>query len=284
MAFETEMANLVGQTDVVSSAISKALVDRIVAVPLIYQEPVPEGTPVKLWRVEGSLTAEAITESAAYTASANSEYTETSVSATAAKNVVISKITVEAARFRNLTPGRILELQGNAIARLLDDNLIALTSGLSKQATNTSALSPQEFWDGIYWIESGNAAGNMYRALISAKQANNMRAFLSNTGAVIWTKPGSESIFAGMQQPNGYLGDLGSVSVFQVNGLPTSAGKDIGAIFNPDNAFGGMYDPSVLTQMAWVGASGLYWEITSYHFSKVVEWNDRGGCGLLSPS
>ena len=284
MSFETELANIIGQTDVVSSAIAKGLVDRIVAVPLIYQEPVPENTPVKLWRGEGSLVAEAISESATYTASANSELTQTSVSATAAKNVVLSKITVEAARFRQLTPGKIFQLQGEAIARLLDDNLIALSTGLSKSATATSTLTPQEFWDAMYWIEAGNAAGSSYRALISAKQANNIRGFLSNSGAVIWSKPGSESIFAGLQQPNGYIGSLGSIDVYQVNGLPTSGGDDVGMLFNPDNAFGGMYDPSISTQSVWVGAGGLYTELTSYHFSKVVEWIDRGGCQIKSDS
>ena len=95
MAFETELSNIIHRTDDISAAISAELVETVVVLPTIYTEDTTGGTNVKKFRKDGSLVAEAVAESAAYTFSANSELTQTSSTATATKIAVASKLTVE---------------------------------------------------------------------------------------------------------------------------------------------------------------------------------------------
>jgi hypothetical protein len=282
MAYETEAANVIGPTDVVSDAISAALVDKIVAVPLIFKESVPANTAVKLWRKAGSLVAESINEAATYSFSASSEYTETSVSATAIKTVVMSKVTVEALRYKQMDNAKLSSLQGAAIARDLDDDVLALANGFTNGQTATSVLTPDDILTARYYVDNAEAGGSVLRAFISHKQRLDLMKHLVTSGAAYFTAPQNQSLVSGMTAPNGYVGSLGGIDFFAVSGLPTSGGDTIGCVFNPDLAFGGMYDSGVNTEVVWVGSGGMWWEVASWTFSKVVEWNDTAGCKLVS--
>jgi hypothetical protein len=285
MANETEMANIIGQTDVISAGIAKALVDTAIYPALVYQEPVPDNTPVKLFRQEGLLIAEAVNESAVLTISSNDELTQSSVSATAGKSAVISRITAEAKRFRNLTPGKIAQLQGEAIARLLDDNLLTLHSSFTHGITCTSTATPGDIFSAVYQIDSSAAGTNgRTRGVLSHKQKLDLQQWLVNTGAVAWSAPQNQSFLSGMVAPNGYVGTIGSTDFFATNGLPTTGGDDVGLIFNPENALAAMYDAGVETMAVPVVGGGFYVELGSYTFSKAVVWVNFGGCKFRSDS
>ena len=96
MANETELGNFNHPTDVLSDAISAALVQNIVVMPLIYMENLAGLVNVKEFQKDGSLVAEELAESAPYTFGAGSELTQTSVTSTATKFACVSKVTVEA--------------------------------------------------------------------------------------------------------------------------------------------------------------------------------------------
>lgn len=285
MANETEISNIIGPTDVISSAIASAAVDLAVVAPLMMRESVPDNTAVKLFRQAGSLTAEEKTESASYSFSSSSEYTETSTSATAAKQVVISKFTVESARFRGVTSGMMAQEQGAAIARLLDDNVLTLFSSFTNGTTASSVLTPDDCLAGAYNINAApNGNNGRLRQVISMKQLLHLQKFLVNTGAVVWSTPSNQSLFSGIVSPNGYVGSIGNIDFFATNGLPTTGGDDISLIFNPDKAIGAMYDSGVTTNVVWKGSEGLWWEITSFTFSKAIKWVDTAASKVRSDS
>lgn len=287
MANETELANIIGPTDVISDGITPALVSRVVALPLIYTEALPMGTNVKKFRKEGSLTAEAIAESAAYTFSASSEYTETSVTATATKFGVISKITLEANKFRNLTPERLIMKQAEAIARDLDDEVLALFSGFSTQVTATSTLTVDDILQAVYLVQSGTSgvSGRRLRGIFDFKGINEIRKEIIGSTAVAWSHSEMVGILAGLQEPNGYVGSLAGVDLFQTSGLPLATADDVALVFDPELAFASMIGDSVDTYVSPMkGSEGGYWEVASYQFYDVVEWNDAAGVGVLSDS
>lgn len=285
MANETENANIIGPTDVISDAIAAALVQGIVVVPLIASESVPENTAVKLFRQEGSLAAtDGVAESSAYSFSSSSEYTETSVSATAAKTVVASKITVEALRFKNFDVAKTARLQGEALARTLDDNVLALFSGFNNGVTAASIATPDIWLDGVYTVNSSLAGlkGRNLTGVADYKAINELRKHLINSGATAYSHQSMITLLEGKTTPTGYAGSLPGADLYETDGLPTTGGDDIGLVFNPEMAFGAMYDSSVTTNVVWVGSSGLWWEVTSYIFNKVVEWVDAAGCKVRS--
>lgn len=285
MAYETEKSNIIGPTDVLADGAAAALVQSIVVVPLINATDLPVGTDTKKFMQEGSLTSQtAISESATYNFDAGSEYTESSVSLTAAKDVVISKVTVEALKFKRINPARIAQLQGQALARGLDDAVLALTPGFSGGVTATSILTTDDVVEAVYVVNSGLAGlkGQNLRGIIDYKGQKELIKELKNSGALAWSHADQISLLKGLIAPNGYVGSLPGVDLFATDGLPTTGGDDVGLVFNPESAFAAMYDTGVSTEMVWVGSGGLYWEITSYVFNKVAERVDAAGARLRS--
>jgi len=282
MALETEYANIIGPTDVVSNAVADALVQSVVCVPLIYAENLPADTRVKLWRKDGSFAAEELAESTS--TSAFGQLTQTSVSATAAKAVSVSKLTVEAIRFREISVASMAAKQGQSIARLLDANIISLISGFSQSVTATSVATPDIWMDALSTIQGSLAAkkGGNLRGILHSKAAGQLRKHLINTSASPFTLQPMLSLLQGYESPNGYVGSLPGIDLFATTGIGTSGGDYLNLCFNPDNAFGGGYDPGVQTEVVFVGSGGVYYEITSYMFNKVVEWVDEGGCIVKS--
>ncbi len=284
MAYETEISNSAKVTNVISDGISAALVQAVVGLPHVHTEDLPKGTAIKLWRKDGSLTAEAISESAAYTPSANSEFTQTTISSTATKTVVMSKLTAEAAQFGNIDLAKLAVEQGKAIARKLDADLYALFPSLATVVTATSILTVNDVLQAAYSVRASLAGGIGQRlvAILDYKGVFELQKELMNSGAAVLAQPGMTSLLSGLAQLNGYAGQLPGIDVFQTSGLATNGGDDEAAVFNPETCFAGVYSPSVIVKQIDVGIGGFWTELDSYVFSNVVEWNDLAGVLLKS--
>lgn len=289
MAFESEQANFVGVTDELSDALAAALVQKVVAVPLIHSEDVPGGTNVKLFRQDGSLTAETVAESAAYTFSANSEVTQTSATATATKKMVSSKLTVEAMRFRGEDESSIAMRQGAAIGRALDDEILALFSGFSNRITATSTLTVNDILDGIYTVLNALAApeGETLVGVFDYKGINEVKKEIGASTGTVYANQAMSTLVRELFQddadkPNGFVAHLGGCDLYQTDGLPTDTGDDVALVFNPDMAIAGIYDSEISTWSVPKGSEGVYMEMTSWTFSDAIEWVDAAGCGVLS--
>lgn len=286
MAFETELSNIAKQTDVISDAISAYLLQRAVVVPLIYSENLPVGTNVKKFRKAGNLVAEALAESTAYTFSANSEITQSTITCTAAKQVVVTKLTVEANQFTSMSPEQIANEQGAALARLLDDNVLTLFSGFTgNTAPDTgTALTVEGLMEGAYRVSSAGApriGANLY-AVVEHKGAFEIKKQLIQSGAAIFAQASQSSLVAGREVASGYQGSIPGVDVFSTDGIPTNSSNDENLVFNPDIAFCSIYGSVVTMPPVWKGSEGYWWEISSLVFSDVKEWNDGAGCRVLA--
>lgn len=277
MANETEYSNWAHQTDVLSVGISAALVNQVVAVPLIYSEDI---AAVKLFQKDGSLTAEDVAESATYTFSSSSEFTQSNVSATAAKTVIVSKLTVEAEEFRPGGQEKLMMEQGKAIARKLDANIKALATGFSTSVDSGATATPSKLLEALYTVQaSANNDSETAILLAGRKCAFNLRDAVQTAGASVWSQPNMTTLMAGITDLKGFAGELPGVRIYQMGGVATSGGNDVNLLYFPSSAIAGMYSNTVKVRTVWVGSGGFWDEISSYTFSKVVEWNDL--CGIM---
>lgn len=287
MANETELSNIAHQTDVISDGISAALLQDIVVVPQIRSEDLPSGTATKLFRKNGSLVAQSLAESSTYSYSANSELTQTTVSVTATKIVVVSKFSVEAQTFSGLDIAGIIAEQGPALARLLDDNVLALFSGFtSNTAPDTgSALTVEGLMEGAYRVAAAGArrVGRNLTAIVEHKGAFEIKKQLVQSGASVFAQPEMATLVRGVEQPNGYQGSLPGMDVFSTDGIPVTSSNDDNLVFNPDIAFAAMYGPVVTMAPIW-DPTLFAWIISSYVFSGVAEWNDAAACRVNADS
>lgn len=281
MANETELSNISHITDVLSDVMSPAFQDAAVTPALIYAENCPTDTNVKKFTKEGALTAEALSESSAYTFSSSSEYTETAVSATATKGVVVSKLTVEAQRFSSIDMNRIGTAQAKAIARLFDDDVLALFSSLSNQVTATSTLTVPDMFDAQYTIFNAKTPPGQLVALLEYKGANEIKKDIVTSAAPVFSNNIMLDIFDGPPQANGYVGSLPGIDIFQTSGQPTSGGDDVAAVWHPEWCFAAIVDSAIGVRPQW-NSTGFWDELSSWLFYDIVEWNDGAGCGLLS--
>lgn len=280
------LANSAHPTDVISDGITAALVQKVVVTPFVRAEDLPSNTATKLFRKDGSVTAESMAEAGAYTYSASSEITQSTVSATAGKTVVCTKITVEADQFGMVRPEQIPGYHGSAIARALDDEILALFTGFTGNTavTATSVLTVADILLGAYRVNASLAGrdGANLIGVFDYKGVYEIQKELVQTGATPFSIESMISLLKSTQGANGYRGSIPGVEIYCTDGLPTSSSDDVGLVFNPDLAFGGMYSPGVQTKETWVGSSGFHTEFASWIFHKVIEWNDKAGCTVKS--
>lgn len=288
MANETEQGNIIGVTDEISDALAAALVQKVVVLPLIYSEDMPDGTNVKKFRKDGSLTAETVAESAAYSFSGSSELTQTSSTATATKKMVSSKLTAEAMRFRGEDEISIAARQGAAIGRALDDEILALFSGFSSQVTATSTLTTEDIIDAATTVATALAASeNTLVGVFDYKGISEVKKEVAASSGAVYSNGAMstlvrELMLDDVDRPMGYVAHFAGVDLYQTNGLPTDAGDHVALVFNPEMAIAGMYDQGIETWVVNKGSEGVFKEITSYTFSDAIEWQDAAGCGVKS--
>lgn len=284
MAYETELGNIAHKTDDISDGISAALVQSVVVVPLIYKEDLPVGTATKLFRKDGSLVASEVAESGTDAADGNWELTQATVSATAAKQLAATKLTVEAQQFGQMDEMKIMRYQGEAIARLLDDNVLALFDNFSNQVTATTILTVDDILQAAYTVRNALAgrAGTLL-GVFDYKGIMEVQKEIMASGAAAYAQAQFTTLLGNLPATSGFRGSVPGVLLYETDGLPTASTDDVALVFNPEIAFAGMYSQSVNTRMAWHGADeGMYDQIDSWVFSQVVEWNDAAGCGVKS--
>jgi hypothetical protein len=294
MANETELANIKHQTDVISDAISAALVQGVVFAPLIYGEDLPPAktTNVKLFRKAGSFTAETITESTAHAVdAAGQELTETSVTATAAKYCANTMITVEAEKFSPITKDKIYAALGNALARWWDGLILALFSGFTGNTaiTASSVLTVEDVLQAAYSVRAGTYGVAPASGLICGldyKGVYELQKQLVQSSASVFGVPSQISLLSGLPGTNGYSGELPGVRIYAGSGLPTSSSDDVGVVFDPAIAFCSMMSPTPDYYERWIGGSdgtrGYATEYSAILYGAVAEWNDLAGCCVKS--
>lgn len=286
MAYESEFGNFGHPTDVISDALSPALVDAVVVAPLVYTESAPLETNVKLFRKAGTLTAQDVAESASHTYAAGDEYTETEITATLAKSIVYMKITAEAERFHSAALSKTVAEAGRALARRLDDKVLALFSGFSTQNNDRTGttLDVETLMEAAYSVYAANAGfGRQLVGVLDFKGALEIKKDVNASASAVYSQPERTNLLAGsFAATNGFIGSIPGVDLYATSGLPTSGSDDVSLVFNPDIAIAGMVDPAVTVWENTVTADGMFKEYAAYLFNTFVEWNDAAGVGVLS--
>ena len=195
-----------------------------------------------------------------------------------------SKLTVEAEEWSETDISRLALKQGQAIARELDDQILALFSGFSTSVTATTILTVDDVLDSVFNVHNGLAGGaRQLVTMLEVKGANELKKEVMSSGASVFSQPGMTSLLgSAFVASNGIIGEVPGTLCFSTVGHPTGSGDDIALTYNPDNAMAGLVSPGVRTQVAWKGSEGGYWEVYSWIFADFVEWNDEGGIGLRS--
>jgi hypothetical protein len=276
---EIRIANMATPADVVSGAISRALVNKVVLLPFVFAEDLPVGTPVKQARKDDALGLGAIvSEAANYThVAGTSNLTQTKVQLTAAKTVISTKITEEAKQFTEINDATVISKQSNSLARTLDNAVKVLSQGLSQNVDAGATMSAEALMEAVMLLSAGNAASDMSPAVaaLSPQAILHIQTQLVQSGASAWSNIQMLSLLQDLEKPNGFRGSLpGGVDVYSVNGMPDS-GKS-GMVFNPELCFFGIYGTVQIRRKA-SDSQGLYDELTSFVFNQVAEWNDAAG-------
>lgn len=287
MAYEQELSNFARQTDVVSAAMSEAFVAQSIGLGLVYSEAFPAGVNVVKFRKAGYGTAQTIAELGNFTYGSDTEITDSSVSATAAKKVFASKHSIESLQYGGPSASyeRFGREHGGALSRLFDANLKTLFSGIATTVTASTTLTKDNILDARYNVVKsmkGAFSGNMV-AVLDYKGANELSKELTSSTGTAFVQQVDLGV-VGIPQSNGYAGSLLGVDIFQTDGLPTSSSDDVACVFDPMNAFAAGVDgvQSFNSELIFVGSQGGYFEMTSWGFWHIVEWNDTAACALLS--
>lgn len=287
MANETELSNFVTVGNAISALVSPAFVKASIGLNLVHAEDFPSDTNTIKFRKSGSLVAETLAESTAYTKSSNSELTDSSVSCTAEKGVIATEITVEALRFGTAAANfeRLANEHGLALARLFDSSLLTLFSSVSGAVTATTTLTKDNLLDAAYTVRSamkGAHGGGRLAGVFDYKGVNEIRKELTSISASAFSNLSMLSLVS-TPQANGLAGEFAGIEIYETDGLPTDSGDDVACVFHPMFAFAAGLGGEFQTMVNFKDASGGYlYEVSSYFFYKVIEWNDTAACRVKS--
>ncbi len=251
------------------------------------------GTPntnAKKLPKSGTITASVVAEAAAATPQT---LTDTSVTLTLQKAVVVTKPTAEALKFTvATTPERHAALAAQACAKKFDVDALALASGFSQVVDSTTSLTVAKLQEAAYTVRLGDIPTDTLAAVLHYKQAyqlgNDIRAatgtFFSNPNF----NPGGATDAA---QSLGFVTNLFGVNVYQtsntlVDTAPTPD-DNVGLVFAPQYAIAALYPegntPGFEVEIdGSVGFLESVKHIKTTMWYQVAEYVDTAGCRLIS--
>lgn len=295
MANETITSGLAFPARLYTNAISAAFIKKPVVLNQIFAVDWAQqknsnglGSNVVTVRKDGYLTSSTsnVAEQANYTT--NSQYQTSSIDISIVKDVVSSWISVESLDIIGVSEQKIVDEQAAALARRVDNAILALASGLSNAVTAVAQLLTDDLMDASYQcMKNTDGITSKVNAVVSRKSAHSMRKEIKNSAASIFTLPILLSLLGtpgGELQANGYVGNLPGIDIFATNGFATGGGDDYQMVFDPAICFAGVFAPQVKTMIIPVGAGNpsFGYNINSYLFYGVSEWNDSAGCWVKS--
>jgi len=286
VAFVSEFGNTINPTDVLGDLMSPPFVKAVIAPNLIHAEDLPVRTMTKKHVKDAALsgTLSAITESNPVALAAAGEYAQTAVTSTIAKIAIASGVSVEQLQFGTVDANAIATKQANLLARAVDDDFLALFSGLSSTVTSASVLTVEDLYAAQYAIWAAECPNQeMDLAVVLAyKGLLNLKKEQINSSASAYTNSQYLSILQGKPQANRFVGTLPGFQIYSTSGHATSGGDNVQAVFHPMWCFAGSFAQRPEVMMNNKGVEGLYQEVVSWFFYDIVEWNDAAGVGLLS--
>lgn len=176
----------------------------------------------------------------AYSGSADTEITNSTVStdgvtltvSTIAVRTMISDL-VRASAASNVVAD-VGRLFGEAIAKKLDQDLMALFSGFSVGVgNNTTALTAATIAQAVARLRAASVPGDALACVVHPFVAFDLKASLTTTGNVAFTG-GAFGDIANEALRSGYVGQLFGVPVFESANIVDTTGDSVGAVFHRD--------------------------------------------------
>jgi hypothetical protein len=281
MAYETELANMVHQTDVVAGIAAEAFTTVDSIWPLIQSQQFPDVTNVILFPKLGTIEAAAGTQSTALTYAATHEVTGT-------RKETAVKMTLEQLRFGGPynTMERAIQQAVGAFSRLAASELKTLFSSISGGVTATTVLEKDNLLDARYTVRSTVKSASRSSKLVGYfdyKGLKELSKELTDTSASAFAQQVNLGVI-GDAKSGTPKGELFDIVLFETDGLPTSGGDDVACIWDPSLCFCAGVD----------GINGFKYEITrptsqtpwfelyAYTFWNIKEWHDGAGVKVLS--
>lgn len=251
------------------------------------------GTPntnAKKLPISGSLTAAVVAENAAATAQT---LTDTSVTLTVQKAVVLTNISVEALKFADgASTDRHAKMAAIACARKFDTDALALATGFSQGVDSTTSLTVAKLQEAAYTVRLGDVPVDDLAAVLSYKQAYQLAADIRTSGGTFYSNPNLDpTVAVQANKGSGLVGNLFGVNLYQTGlvAVDTTPTPDdyVGLVFAPQHAIAALYPsglaPSFEVEIdGSVGftASTTYMKVTMWY--QVAEYRDTAGCRLYS--
>lgn len=286
VAYITELANSITIGNELATLASPALVKGTIGMNHMYVEDLPTQSNVKKFRKLGSLVGATLAEATALAVDANGELTDTAISATAAKAVVVSGLSVETQRFGTIDLERVGREQFAALARYIDDDWLSQFTNLATGVTSSSVMTIDDIAQGQLSIYNSKIPNQEVplSVILGPRAVYNIKKEMIQSGAAAFANSAMLSIFNGQGiAANGRVGSVAGIGdIYQTTGFGTSGGDDIQAIVHPMWCHAGMFDSSPTSWLQNKGSEGFFTELASYYFWDVIEWNDLGGVKLLS--
>lgn len=285
----TELANTV-QGSLLSSIISPAFVKGAVGLNSLSTDDLPnkgQGNVKKVVK-EGYITVtNPHAESEPLAIGSNGEYTETSVSLTAAKACVVTGISLEQQRFGTLTDDKLKEMATQAVGRAVSNDIIGCAAGFSNGVTATNYATLSDLYSAQFSVFNSNTPDQDIPChfIGSPRAISKLKSEMATTGATPWVNESMLSILTGLPATGGYVGSVpGLADFYQTTGHATTGGDDQMPFMHPKWALAGMLDALPQFWIVDKASEGFYREISAAFFYDVAEINDGAGVNVRGDS
>lgn len=293
------MANetLYSSNVVVAAAVDAAIAPMFLNVSLMaglvaaFNPGMPNTNAKKLPK-SGSITASVVSEGSSATAQT---LTDTSVTLTLTKAVVVTKPTEEALRFASngANQSRHAALAAQACADKFDVDALALSAGFSQTVDSGTSLTVAKLQEALYTLRLGKMPSTRAAAVLHTKQMYQLEGDIRSGGNAIYGNPNFslDALKGAGQAKRGFQGELFGCELYQTSNVYVDTAPtpddNVGMVINPDYAIAALYPsgnvPSFETTVdGSVGFLESVKHIKTLMWYTVAEYVDTAGVGLKS--
>lgn len=290
MANETLMSSAVQRSESIESAILEAFQAASIMQNLVKWGNLEPNTKVKKFPKGAALTSAVVAEGVAATPQA---VTDTSVSLTIQKAVIVTKPTREAEKFTVAAEkARHLDLAKRAHLKKFEVDALSLVSGFSQSVDAGTTATIEKAMEAVYTAGLSDASElvDTVDLVLARKQIWQIEASIRTSANAIYGNPGFAFAAASTKrEQRGFKGEIMGANFFESSNVQTSGGNFLGYVG---------YRGLALCALAPLGAGNApefettdtlhlgFLESVSFiktlMFYQVGEYNDACGVQLLS--
>ena len=290
MANETTMSSTVQRSEAIEAEILEAFQAASIMQNLVYWTNLEPNTKLKKLPKGPALSASVVAEGSAATPQA---VTDTSVSLTIQKAVVVTKPTVEAQKFTvSAEKARHLKLAKRACLKKFEVDSLSLVSGFSQSVDAGTAATLAKLHEAAYTagLSDADELELVIDAVLSKKQVWQIEGDIRSSGSAIYGNPGfSFSTVNVTRKMQGLKGDILGINVFESSNVQTSGGNFLGYVGFRGLALAALaplgagnspeFETSVALELGFLESVSF---IKTLMWYQVAEYNDACGVQFLS--